>query len=107
MQNTEPNNPSEAQSFLTGELAAVFAQRIGVVSGNGKTQDKLRCACGAVHTAYRWSWAGHGKTKCGSCGKWICYRTLQVFRCADELEWRRKLAANFEVTGAAPGKEQR
>jgi hypothetical protein len=45
----------------------------------GKTQDVVRCPCGHYNYFYRWSWAGHGKARCLWCGRWITYKTLEVY----------------------------
>lgn len=42
--------------------------------GKGRSRVKVRCGgCGTESWFYVWSFAGHGKAQCESCGRWIDY----------------------------------
>ena len=72
---------------------SAFARRCGYSPGVGTSRAMVECACGWKQGIFLWSWAGHGKARCAKCRKWICYLTLQVFECREELAWWRKLHA--------------
>lgn len=82
---------TEAAKPSSPAVGSAHARRCGYVPDFGRNRMIVECACGFKQSFYLWSWAGHGKAKCGHCKKWICYRTLQVFDRPEELEWWRKL----------------
>jgi hypothetical protein len=45
-----------------------------ITPGIGRTRWLIRCnACGREKWVFVWSFAGHGKTQCMGCHKWIKY----------------------------------
>ena len=46
---------------------------LGVLPLLGRSRMRVRCDCGHEQDVFLWSWAGHGKARCGKCGKWWRY----------------------------------
>jgi hypothetical protein len=44
----------------------------------GRSTEVLKCCCGRTNEVFSWSFAGHGKAKCGGCGCWILRYSLNV-----------------------------
>jgi hypothetical protein len=55
------------------------AKVICAQGGQGVRNHTVECVCGHRNRFFVWSWAGHGRARCRGCGKWIRYRTLEIF----------------------------